>query len=113
MVDARSEAGLELDTTQRIIESLSNVCTRAVLFSLTGAPKDATMVSDEAGISLSTAYKSLSILEELGLVEVSRFVISPEGKKVKQYRSRVSKVEITMEGPEPVLSLRPNARLPE
>ncbi|MBT4325487.1 MAG: ArsR family transcriptional regulator, partial [Candidatus Nitrosopelagicus sp.] len=35
-------------------------------------------------------------------------VISPEGKKIKQYRSRIGKVEITLEGLEPSLSLYPN-----
>lgn len=100
----------EFDTTQKIIESLSNVCTRAALFSITGRPKDATMIADEIGVSLSTVYKSLSVLEDLSLAEVDRFVISPEGKKVKQYRSRISKVEITLEGQQPVLNLYPNAR---
>lgn len=100
----------EFDVTQRIIESLSNVCTRAVLFSITGQSKEATAIADEIGISLSTVYKSLSVLEDLTLAEVSKFVISPEGKKVKQYRSRISKVEITMAGQKPSLNLYPNKR---
>ncbi|RNJ79222.1 MAG: ArsR family transcriptional regulator [Nitrosopumilus sp. H8] len=100
----------EFDTTQKIIESLSNVCTRAVLFSILDASKDATMIADEIKISLSTVYKSLSVLEDLTLVEINKFVISPEGKKIKQYRSRISKVEITLDGHEPVLNLYPNTK---
>ncbi|RNJ77157.1 MAG: ArsR family transcriptional regulator [Nitrosopumilus sp. D6] len=101
----------EFDTTQKIIESLSNVCTRAVLFSILGESKDATMIAEEIKISLSTVYKSLSMLEDLALVEVNRFIISPEGKKIKQYRSRISKVEITLDGSKPSLNLYPNAKL--
>ena len=103
----------EFDITQRIIESLSNVCTRTVLFSIKNESKDATQIADELNISLSTVYKTLCTLEELALVEVDRFVISSEGKKIKQYRSRVGKVEITLENLEPVLNLYPNTTNPK
>ncbi len=103
----------EFDITQRIIESLSNVCTRAVLFSVKNESKDATQIADELKISLSTVYKSLSTLEDLALVEVDKFVISSEGKKIKQYRSRIGKVEITLENSEPSLNLYPNTENPK
>jgi orotate phosphoribosyltransferase-like protein len=98
----------EFDITQKIIESLSNVCTRAVLFSIKNESKDATQIADELKISISTVYKTLSNLEELALAEVDKFVISPEGKKIKQYRSRIGKVEITLTDLEPTLHLYPN-----
>jgi DNA-binding transcriptional ArsR family regulator len=98
----------EFDITQKIIESLSNVCTRTVLFSIKSESKDATQIADELKISISTVYKTLSVLEDLALVEVEQYVISPEGKKIKQYRSRIGKVEITLESLEPSLSLYPN-----
>ena len=98
----------EFDITQKIIVSLSNVCTRTVLFSIKTESKDATQIADELKISISTVYKTLSVLEDLALVEVERYVISTEGKKIKQYRSRIGKVEITLESLEPSLSLHPN-----
>jgi DNA-binding transcriptional ArsR family regulator len=101
----------EFDITQKIIESLSSVCTRAVLFSIKSDSKDANMIADEIKISISTVYKTLSTLEELALVEVNQYVISPEGKKIKQYRSRIGKVEIILDGLEPSLSLYPNIDL--
>ena len=103
----------EFDITQKIIESLSNICTRAVLFSVKNESKDATMIADELKISLSTVYKTLSNLEDLTLVEVDKYVISSEGKKIKQYRSRIGKVEITLETPEPSLNLYPNTSNPK
>ncbi len=103
----------EFDITQRIIESLSNACTRAVLFSIKNESKDATQIADELKISLSTVYKTLSTLEDLALVEIDRFVISSEGKKIKQYRSRIGKVEITLETSEPTLNLYPNTGNPK
>ena len=99
----------EFDITQKIIESLSNVCTRAVLFSVKNESKDATQIADELKISLSTVYKTLSTLEDLALAEIDQYVISSEGKKIKQYRSRISKVEITLDDLEPSLNLYANS----
>lgn len=98
----------EFDITQKIIESLSNICTRAVLFSIKERAKDANQISEELNISLSTVYKTLTTLEDLALAEVNQYVISQEGKKIKQYKSRIGKVEITLTEMEPVLNLYPN-----
>jgi len=103
----------EFDITQRIIESLSNVCTRSVLFSVKNQSKDATQIADELKISLSTVYKTLSTLEDLALAEVDRYVISNEGKKIKLYRSRIGKVEITLDDLEPSLNLYSNTVNPK
>ena len=65
-------------------------------------------IADELKISISTVYKTLSTLEDLALAEIDRYVISPEGKKIKLYRSRIGKVEITLENLEPTLMLYPN-----
>jgi len=103
----------EFDITQKIIESLSNVCTRAVLFSIKEESKDATQIAEELKISISTVYKTLATLEDLALAEVDRYVISSEGKKIKMYRSRIGKVEITLDNLEPVLNLYPNVTNPK
>ena len=100
----------EFDITQKIIESLTNVCTRAVLFSVKDESKDATQIADELNLSLSTVYKTLANLEDLTLVVVDKYVISNEGKKIKLYKSRIGKVEITMTDTEPTLNLYPNQK---
>ncbi len=96
----------EYDVTQRIIEALSNACTRAVLFSVRDAAKDAASIAGEIGLALSTVYKALSALEGLALLDVERFEMAGS-RKTKMYRSRIGRVEITMQGMEPVLSLYP------
>ena len=87
---------------------MSNVCTRSVLFSIKKESKDVLTISDELKISISTVYKTLPNLEELALAEVDKYVITPDGKKIKLYRSRIGKVEITLEDLEPKLNLHPN-----
>ena len=98
----------EYNINQKIIESLANVCSRAVLFSILTQAKDATQIAEELKISVSNVYKTLSHLEDLALVSVDKFVISPEGKKIKKYKSRIGQVEILIRGIEPVLNLYPN-----
>ena len=103
----------EFDITQKIIESLSNVCTRSVLFSIKNESKDATTIANELKISLSTVYKILSTLEDLALAEIDKFVISSDGKKIKLYRSRIGKVEIILDDLEPSLNLYSNTANPK
>jgi Fe2+ or Zn2+ uptake regulation protein len=67
-------------------------------------------ISDELKLSLSTVYKTLSSLEDLTLIEVHKFIFSNEGKKIKKYRSRIGKVEITLDDTEPILHLHPNKK---
>lgn len=96
----------EYDVTQRIIESLSNPCNRAVLFCVRDRAKEASQICSELGVSLSAVYKSLASLDELALLTIGRFAFR-DGRKIKMYRSRIRKVEITMDGMEPVLNLYP------
>ena len=98
----------EYDVTQKIIEALTNVCTRAVLFSIIHEPKDATQIAREVRLSLSTVYKTLSNLEDLALIHVNNFKISDEGKKIKLYKSKIGQVVITIKDSEPILSLYAN-----
>ena len=98
----------EYNITQKIIEALTNVCSRAVLFSIVNQPKDATQIADELKLSISTVYKTLSNLEELALIYVNNYKISDEGKKIKLYKSKIGQVVITIKDNEPILSLYAN-----
>ncbi len=98
----------EYNITQKIIESVTNVCSRSVLFSILTQAKDATQIAEELKLSISNVYKTLSHLENLTLVYVDKYVISSEGKKIKKYKSRIGQVEILIRGIEPVLNLYPN-----
>jgi len=103
----------EFDVTQKIIEALTNVCTRAVLFSIKNESKDATQVADELKLSLSTVYKTLTQLEELALITIEKFVFTDGGKKIKLYKSRIAQVNILIKDMKPVLELYPNISIKE
>ena len=57
--------------------------------------------------TLSAVYKTLSKLEELTLVEIERFDFV-DGKKIKIYKSRIGRAEITLENNNAILHLFPN-----
>lgn len=107
MDDLAPKPGLLLlskyDITQSVIETLSNVCSRAILFSIRDEPKDASTIAAELDLSLSAVYTTLRRLEVLALVE-KRYDLSGK-KKIKMYRSRISRAEIWVDGVEPELKL--------
>ena len=86
----------EYDINQRIIEILTTTCSHAVLFSIVNAAKDAVEISDELQISLSSTYIALTNLEKLSLVEIRRFKMTDAGKKIKLYRSKIKKANISI-----------------
>ena len=98
----------EYDIKQRIIEALTTTCSHAVLFSIVNVEKDAIKIANELQISLSAVYKTLSNLEKLSLVEIQRFKITNEGKKIKMYRSRIKKANISINENNSQVLLYPN-----
>tara|TARA_B100000929_G_C15221118_1_gene322774 strand:+ start:188 stop:529 length:342 start_codon:yes stop_codon:yes gene_type:complete len=87
----------EYDINQRLIEALTTTCSHAVLFSIIDTEKDTIEISNELQLSLSTVYKTLANLEKLSLVEIQRFKITDGGKKIKMYRSRIKKADISID----------------
>jgi len=98
----------EYDIKQRIIEALTTTCSHAVLFSIVNVEKDAVGIANELQISLSAVYKTISNLEKLSLVEIQRFKITNEGKKIKMYRCRIKKANISINGNNSQVLLYPN-----
>ena len=98
----------EYDIKQRIIEALTTTCSHAVLFSIINVEKDAAKIANELQISLSAVYKTLSNLEKLSLIEIQRFKITNEGKKIKMYRGRIKKANISINENNSQVILYPN-----
>jgi uncharacterized protein YjiK len=96
------------DVNQKVMEALADAQSRAILFSIIKQGKTAMELSEEHRIPLSSVYKKISDLEEIALVKVDRWLLSDNGKKFKLYKSRISKAEVTIRKPEPVITLTPN-----
>jgi predicted ArsR family transcriptional regulator len=93
------------DITQKVIESLANTESRAILFSTIRKGHTAAELSDKLKIPLSSVYKKLADLEELTLIKVEKWMLTDKGRKYKVYRSRISKADISIRKPEPTLTL--------
>ena len=96
------------DITQKVIESLADAESRAIIFSIIKKGKTASDLSNSLRIPLSSVYKKLSDLEDLTLVEIEKTILSDTGRRFKVYKSRINKAEILIKKPEPVLSLSSN-----
>ncbi len=96
------------DVTQKVIEALADSESRAILFSIIKKGMTVAELSEKLKIPLSSVYKKLSDLEELTLIEVEKWLISDKGRKFKMYKSRISKADISIRKPDPVLNLVPN-----
>ena len=96
------------DVTQKVIEALADSESRSILFSIIKKGMTASELSERLKIPLSSVYKKLADLEELTLIEVEKWMISEKGRKFKMYKSRISKADISIRKPDPVLNLVPN-----
>jgi len=96
------------DIAQKIIESLADAESRAILFSTIKKGKTVTDLSYTLKIPLSSVYKKLSKLEELSLIQVEKWTLSDKGRKFKVYKSRISKADITIKKSEPSINLVAN-----
>ena len=96
------------DITQKVIEALADTESRAILFSIIKKGNTAADLSDKLKIPLSSVYKKLGDLEELTLIEIEKWMLSDKGRKYKVFKSRISKADISIKKPEPVLNLVSN-----
>lgn len=90
------------------MEALADAQSRSILFSIIKQEKTAMELSEEHRIPLSSVYKKISDLEEIALVKVDKWKLSDSGKKFKLYKSRISKADVSIRKPEPVIILTPN-----
>ena len=96
------------DVNQKVIAALADAESRAILFSIIRRSKSASELADGLRIPISSVYKKLSELQSLTLIEVEKTILSDRGRRLKMYKSRIKKADISIRKPEPVLTLIPN-----
>ena len=94
------ENGTFLDNeTQKndLLNVLADDYSRNILNRIIEIPKSGVQLSNETGIPASTVYRKLSRMADLKLMKITG-IISPEGKKIFLYQSRVKSVYAKFEG---------------
>ncbi|MFQ5921127.1 MAG: ArsR/SmtB family transcription factor [Nitrososphaerales archaeon] len=80
---------------ENVLKAVADEYSRAILTSTVDRPKSIVEISSECKIPMSTAYRRVHELEEVGLVQATRSVISEDGKRYYLYRSRIKAVRTT------------------
>lgn len=69
------------ETAKKVLASVADAETWAILGALLRSPKDAAAIGKELELPASTVYRKLASAREAGLVMVDEFVIKPGGKR--------------------------------
>ena len=87
------------DDTQKndLLNILADNYSRNILYRIIETPKSGVQLSNETGIPGSTVYRKLSRMADLKLMKITG-IISPEGKKIFLYQSKVKSIYAKFEG---------------
>ncbi|MGI0006704.1 MAG: ArsR family transcriptional regulator [Nitrosotalea sp.] len=99
----------KFDTEQKILKSLADTQARTILFSIIERGKTTIDLFKEHEIPISSIYKKISELEDLGLIRIEKRIIANRGKKFKVYKSRISGARINIKSSRPMINLFPNS----
>ncbi|MBO49032.1 MAG: transcriptional regulator [Candidatus Nitrosopelagicus sp.] len=80
-----------------LLNILADKYSRNLLNRIIDAPRSGVELSNETGIPGSTVYRKLSQMADLKLLKITG-IISPEGKKVFLYQSKIKSVYTKFEG---------------
>lgn len=78
-----------------LIEILGNKYTRAILSLTSGMECSAIQLCRELKIPLSTVYRKLKQLEQIGIVKHVKTIINLSGNEEKYYRCVIEEIEVT------------------
>jgi DNA-binding transcriptional ArsR family regulator len=80
------------------MDCLGDPAVRMILSATHHRARSALEMFQETGVPITTLYRKIHELEELQLVGVERSAITPEGKRVEFYRSRLEEAQIHLSG---------------
>ena len=77
-----------------LIEILGNKSSRAILSLTSGMECSAIQLCQELGIPLTTVYRKLKVLEEIGLIKHVKTIINLSGNEEKFYHCMIDAVTV-------------------
>jgi len=101
MVEAPSNGGsapvdMSRSRPERVMDALGDPVIRQVLVATHPAPETAQELFQMTGIPLTTLYRKLHELQEIDLVGIERSAITPDGKRVDYFRSRLEEAQLEL-----------------
>ena len=80
-----------------ILHVIGDAYFTTILRAIHEIPKSAIEIYDDTKIPLSTVYRRIQYLHDLGLLQISG-TVSSEGKRVFLYKSKVKSLEVKFDG---------------
>jgi predicted methyltransferase len=81
-----------------------------VVMSTIGDSKTVFEICKENDLPISSTYKKIKKLKDLGLLFIDRIVINEKGKKVVFYKSKIQSVELILNKKQVLLQFKKNER---
>lgn len=81
-----------------MLDALGDPVIRRILASTDATARTAPELNQSTGVPLTTLYRKIHELEELGLVGIERSAITPDGKRVDFYRSCLEEARVEVKG---------------
>ena len=90
-----------------LLNILADEYSRNLLNLIIDIPKSGVQLSNETGIPGSTVYRKISRMADLKLLKITG-IISPEGKKIFLYQSKIKSIYTKFEGGSIHMEIIPN-----
>lgn len=89
---------------QELVDGISH----RIVISAIDVAKTAAQIASENSLPLSSTYKKIKRLQDIGMLSVERMELNGKGKKVVYYRSRIKSVELNLSRDRVMLQLERN-----
>jgi predicted transcriptional regulator len=79
-----------------LIRAFADEYSRKILFRTIDKAESVEELSESENIPISTVYRRVNEMEEVGILTVEKTILTDEGKKFERYRSAFSAVHLEM-----------------
>lgn len=89
-------SGMSRSRPERVMDALGDPVIRQLLGATNHEPRTAQELFQLTGVPLTTLYRKLHELQEIDLVGIERSAITPDGKRVDFFRSRLEEAQVEL-----------------
>ena len=100
----------ENNNTSVLLKELFDGFSYKIVMSIIEDSKTVFEICKENDLPISSTYKKIRKLKDLGLLIIDRIVINEKGKKVVFYKSKIQSVELILNKKQVVLNLKKNEK---
>lgn len=98
------------NNTSILLKELFDGFSYKIVMSTIEVSKTVFEICKENDLPISSTYKKIKKLKDLGLLFIDRIIINEKGKKVVFYKSKIQSVELILNKKQVILQLKKNER---